>query len=217
MIFVRVERGRRRRLARARCAPRSRCRCGTRRRSSRARSGPRSRARPLRIDDERERLARASPGSRLRHVGGLHRRGRRPRRRGRRAEPAARGRRARLRLRDDVVSSGRSTTMKTAAKRTIANTMLTAGPAPIATSRRHVFWRQYASGASDISSSCHARVSPSAGRSSSSASRAPLSSPRSSAESSARELGCVLLRHARSQASPRAVPGSGRLMPGIFT
>ena len=34
----------------------------------------------------------------------------------------------------------------------------TAGPAKIAVSLRHVAWRQYASGASDHSSSCHARV-----------------------------------------------------------
>ena len=57
-------------------------------------------------------------------------------------------------------------TMKRHAKSTTAKTRLTAGPAKIAVSRRQVVCRQYASGASDHSSSCHMRVSPSAGRNS---------------------------------------------------
>ena len=52
-------------------------------------------------------------------------------------------------------------TMNSTAKSTKANTRLTAGPAAIATSRRQVAWRQYASGASAHSSSCQIRELPS--------------------------------------------------------
>jgi len=58
-------------------------------------------------------------------------------------------------------------------ERRIANTRLTTGPARIAVNRRHVAARQYASRASEPSSSCQARVSPSFGLSSSSNACAP--------------------------------------------
>ena len=96
-------------------------------------------------------------------------------------------------------------TRKREVNRTIANTRFTAGPAPIATSRRHVACRQYASGASAISCSCHMRVSPSCGRSSSSASRAAGSSPLPSALSSRASSGassCCISGRSVARKSP---------------
>ena len=94
---------------------------------------------------------------------------------------------------------------------------MTAGPAAIATSRRHVAWRQYASGASGHSSSCQARGL---------AERRPQLLERRARRRvvavldrrvEPRQLGAVLdLLRFGCRIAARS-PGDGRFMPGIFT
>ena len=126
------------------------------------------------------------------------------------------GRAARDDAADDVrVLLGRD--QEEAVKSTTAKTRLTAGPAKIAVSRRHVACRQYASGASDHSSSCHMRVSPSAGRKLVQLGVGARPSPRARSRRRAARARRDAARGPPVRSVAARSPGDGRFMPGIFT